>query len=217
MPHTLTPNGRWRKEISMNDPGTMADPGHYNNQITPDEYIAERYAETGGDSIIDEKYFYDPQRAGKFDRQRFLEKYESALTNSAYLHDVSQNTDMYSAYKMDEVIQEMKRRGELDDPGRIGGSQIHIPQANSLSSMTSNLQQIKYGEQGLENQRQQSQQPRYDNMVSMAQRIADKHKNIPTIKPNKINVQSREHLKQVLANKQKTGFVQNPYKKKTNI
>lgn len=127
--HQITPLGRWKKEVSLNGADYRYNPegGHMYNQISPEEYAQERWAETGGDTAISENGTID--RRGVIERlkdrllnpERTMHYTEnlaaSSYDNPFFANFLNKHMDMSASYEMDDIIKLAKQRGQLDDYG----------------------------------------------------------------------------------------------------
>lgn len=174
--HQITPLGRWKKEVSLNNPDIRFHPdgGHMYNQISPEEYAQERWAETGGDTAVNEH--------GAIDRRGVVERLKDRLLNPERSYHYTENLaassfdnpffanflnkymDMSASYELDGIIQEAKSRGQLDGFGNWnnpnanpymmaqGAYPMQQPMQQpmmqmhpGMSNMSNNMQMMKQG------------------------------------------------------------------------
>ena len=218
MPHQITPLGKWRKEVSWNEPDVMFDSssGHSNNQITPEDYVMEREIETNGETILNHQ--------GKIDPKKFVNKLKNVMTNGYNNMDYEQRLqllaserpsigsffNMSASMELDDMIKAAKLNGQIDNNNNfhqpMGGSRIQVAQQGQplMSSMNVNMNRLRMG-----NQPQQVQQPQqFQRPVDIPQPSRERIVPRPKIKAN------REQLKSLIAQKQQSSSVaQNPYQK----
>ena len=231
MAHEITPLGKWRKEVSWNDPNVMFAPdgGHTNNQITPEDYVMEREIDSNGETVLNLDTI-DPQKVGKIDPKKFVNKLKMVMSDNYYNMDYEQKLqllasekpsvggffDMGASMQLDDMIKVAKANGQMDVHNNfqqpVAGSQIQIAQQGQqlMSTMTSNMNRLKMGAtaprqviaQQVDAQHQQTIQPQ-------RQLIPERTVQRPKIKAN------REQLKNLIAQKQQSSnMAQNPYAKK---
>ena len=211
MAHQITPIGKWRKEVSWNDPEVMYAPdgGHMNNQITPEEYVIEQDIEMQGTSVLDEK-------TCKISSKKVLEKLRTVMTDNYCNYDYEQRLQMLAANKpsvggffnmgasqeLDYLIQAAKETGQLnsnnDFQQPVAGSQIHVAQGSVPSnSMIANMDRIM--NKTPVHQPQPQQRPIQMQPTQILQTaMANQPQQVPKITPKKIKA-NREQLKNLLS------------------
>lgn len=211
MSHQITPIGKWRKEVSWNEPEVMYAPdgGHMNNQITPEEYVIEREIETQGSTVLDEK-------TCKISHKKVLDKLKTVMTDNYYNYDYEQRLQMLAANKpsvggffnmgasqeLDYLIQAAKETGQLDPNNNFqqpfSGSQIHVAQGSVPSnSMIANMDRIMNKNQTYQSPPQQ-RPIRMQPTQILQTAMASQQQQIPKITPKKIKA-NREQLKNLLS------------------
>lgn len=230
MAHQIMPLGKWRKEVSWNDPDVMYAPdgGHINNQITPEEYALQREIETHGQTVIVSET-KDPQKIGKIDSRKFVNRLKDIMNDEYQNLDYEQKLqllaterpsvggffNMSASQQLDEMIRQAKQTGQLDNNHNfhhpVAGSTIHAGPNQIMTGFMANMHNLRTGgvtqqQQNLPTQMTSQQKPVIVNQGKDLQRIVPR----PTIKAD------REQLKNLVAQKQKQSqatLARNPYKK----
>lgn len=234
MPHQILPLGKWRKEVSWNDPEVMFAPdgGHSNNQITPEDYVLEREME-GHDTILNTETT-DPTKIGKIDPKKFVNKLKSVMDDSYYNLDYEQKLQLLASEKpslggffnmgasmeLDEMIRAAKANGQLDVNNNfhqpVAGSQIQVGQQvsndpiASMNRFMSTMDTASLNPPQPQQPMPQQQRPIQQQAAPQPQlqRVAPK----PTIKA------SRDQLKNLIAQKQQSSnTARNPYANKQGM
>lgn len=224
MPHQITPQGRWKKEVSWNDPDVMYSPdgGHINNQITPEEYVMEREIESGGETVLNLNT-KDPTKLGKIDSKKLVDKLKNIMSDNYYNADYEYKLktlaserpsiggffDMGASMQLDDMIKAAKENGQIDNNNNFhAGSQIHVNAP--MNSMMANLNRLKGIQQP--QSRPQPQQQQQQMMRQSAQLIPTPEQRLEKIDPRPKIKASREQLKNLIAQKQQSSnLVKNPY------
>lgn len=220
MPNYITPQGKWKKEISFNDPYYMAD----KSQITPEEYQMEN-----GDPIT--------WKNGKPTKEGWVSNLRQAVTNPNVFNNEFQTKLQYQSQfdnrflkaqdrvfqfisqdglEMDAAIANWKQQNNIVSTG--GG--IRNPNMVKKSSLKlfDNLNQNQ-NEEDLYDEEQYTQSLQ----AARHQQYVQSQSSVPQInKPKIINSQriiaNREQLKQALnkQNKNQPVTIKNNYKNTSN-